>query len=79
MLKKYHEKLTKFTKDCRHDMHEPDEQGISAKVIGKELDNAMGEDVRFNDEFVVILKNSKDKEFRINLATLIAIARKARF
>jgi len=68
-------KLRLFTKECRDDMHEPDEQDVSAKVVGKYLDNAGGESGEFN-EINVILKKGKEI-FKINLATLIAIARLA--
>jgi hypothetical protein len=56
-------KLREFTKDCRVDMHEPDEQGITGTVLGRggkkltgSLDNAQGE-FTGNDqlEFVVRL------------------------
>lgn len=66
--------LKEFTKDCREDMHEPDEQGITCEVVGNHLDNAQGE--RDGDEYVVVLRR-QDDEFRINLATLIAFARRA--
>ncbi len=77
-------RLKEFTEDCREDMHEPDEQGIEAIVLGNHLDNAFGEQIgvegleRGYHEFVVILRNTKtDKDMRINLATLIALARRA--
>ena len=38
------ERLLKVTKDCREDMHEPDEQEVGAIVTGWRLDNAMGDD-----------------------------------
>ena len=59
----------------RRDWHEPDEQGISAKVIGKQLDNAFGETIDFpNRECVVVLYHDKKEVGRINLATLLAVA-----
>ena len=67
--------LRKFTQDCRPDMHEPDESGITAKVRGKILDNAFGEGD--SNELVVVLKNFDTKKtFEINLASLIALARR---
>ena len=75
--------LKRFTADCRPDMHEPDEQGISARVIGDHLDNAMGLLIRpaaiekGYQEFVVILMNDASEIFKINLADLIALARHA--
>ena len=59
----------------RKDWHEPDEQGISAKVIGKQLDNTFGEMIDFpNREYVVVLYHNKKEVGRINLATLLAVA-----
>ena len=72
-IQKYKERLRTFTKGCRIDMHEPDEQDVTARVIGRYLDNAMGESDTGN-EIVVILSRGK-KEHRVNLATLIAMAR----
>lgn len=81
--------LKEFTSECREDMHEPDEQGISARVIGDHLDNAMGNTINYtkvgilgegsltHQEYIVVL-DSKDKgSLLINLADLIALARKA--
>lgn len=76
------QELIEFTKECRDDMHEPDEQGIKARVVGDHLDNACGESVtadavvRNYQEYVVVLDKGGDS-FKINLATLIAIARKS--
>ena len=75
--------LKLFTVDCRHDMHEPDEQGISAEVIGDHLDNAMGNHImtepNARQEFLVILRNEDNDELHLNLADLIALARLAKF
>ena len=60
--------------NLRNDWHEPDEQGISAKVVGHWLDNAFGEAGRISDEFIVILYEDKKEVGRINLATLLAVA-----
>lgn len=74
--------LRDFTKACRSDMHEPDEQGIKARIVGDHLDNACGNhivtDAIINgyQEFVVILENDKGESHLINLATLIALARR---
>lgn len=35
-------RLTRVTNGCRVDMHEPDEQGVTAIVRGTGFDNAMG-------------------------------------
>jgi hypothetical protein len=76
------EPLKEFTKKCNIEMHEPDEQGIGAQVVGNHLDNASGYEIREEavkegyQEFVVIL--TKDgSELKINLADLIALARLA--
>ena len=75
--------LRKFTADCREDMHEPDEQNISASVVGTKLDNAFGAHISVSaivggyQEFVVIL-HAPEKSLEINLADLIALARLAK-
>ena len=89
-LKERLDKLQAFTISCRDDMHEPDEQGISAVVLGNLLDNAMGDYPEvikrsYADdgpspfmEYVVCLKDEEGDQMWINLATLIALARKAK-
>lgn len=75
--------LNKITKECRIDMHEPDEQGIECILVGDHLDNACGEHIdidaiqRHYQEYVLCLKNDKGQSFQINLADLIALARMA--
>lgn len=75
--------LKKFTADCRPDMHEPDEQGLSASVVGTRLDNAFGTMIEGScldgnfQESVVILHKADGTSRRFNLATLIALARAA--
>jgi len=68
------EKLLSVTEKCRIDMHEPDEQGVSAAVVGNRLDNA-----GCKGEFVVMIcrENGSDEDVAIpvNLADLIALAR----
>lgn len=73
-------KLLSVTTGCRDDMHEPDEQDVTARVIGTKLDNACGElvssDALLNgyQELVVVL----DRHYvpaTFNLASLIALAR----
>ena len=74
------ERLLKITDGCRPDMHEPDEQGITAIATGWQLDNAMGDEPRdnFGELTVGIAKNKNlfenDPEW-FNLASLIALAR----
>ena len=75
--------LRHITRDCRPDMHEPDEQGVKAHIIGDHLDNAMGNGIfpelleKHAHELVVIIRRDDyDPPIcRINLADLIAMAR----
>lgn len=80
--------LQTFTAPCREDMHEPDEQGIKLAIVGDHLDNARGTDISPKaiaegyQEYVIILRRfdeEKEKflECAVNLADLIALARKA--
>ena len=52
----------------RMDWHEPDEQGLTAKVVGKTFDNA-----GFDDEKHVELKQDGNT-YRVNLACLLSWA-----
>lgn len=80
MTRQFHERLLDITKGCRVDMHEPDEQDISALVVGDHLDNAFGEIIAGDaikqgyQEYVVVLKRGIETE-AFNLASLIALAR----
>jgi hypothetical protein len=66
------------TRNCRPDMHEPDEQGISAIVTGFDLDNACGADPYSNcGEFTVAITTNDGGKTWFNLADLIALARQA--
>ena len=64
----------------RDDWHEPDEQGISAHVVGNRLDNACGESIsadaciRGYQELVVVLNDNKGEAHAFNLANLLALA-----
>lgn len=64
----------------RPDFHEPDERGVSARVIGTHLDNAMGSSSTNNvNEMNVVLTYVEDDEAPqdvavVNLATLLAFA-----
>lgn len=75
-------RLRELTKNCRTDMHEPDEQGITARVVGYKLDNANGKTIIESaikegwQEFVVILEKDGVSEC-FNLANLIALAKMA--
>jgi hypothetical protein len=71
-------------------MHEPDEQGLTAIVTGLKLDNADGNqrtlirETPEAEEIMVTLRRDQDGEgwysqIQINLATLIALARRAAF
>ena len=93
ILAEERERLCAFTARCRPDMHEPDEQAISAVVHGSKLDNADGAHVHPDkpdwQEIVVELRHETewddetgeptkwDSEY-FNLATLIAMAREPR-
>jgi hypothetical protein len=74
--------LQAFTEPCRIDMHEPDEQGLTAHVVGSKLDNAHGTQIQpwmlLNDchEMIVYLQRDGDAA-AFNLADLIALARLA--
>lgn len=73
--------LLKITSECRLDMHEPDEQGITARVLGTRLDNAMGNRLSNNflingwQEMVVVIEHEDNGTEQFNLASLIAMAR----
>lgn len=76
------DQLRSITSDCRADMHEPDEQELSAKVRGRKLDNAA-----VDGELVVTLKRivwgphdtkAQTQTMDIHLADLIALARMAK-
>ena len=76
--------LREYTKDCREDMHEPDEQGFTAQFFGSKFDNACGNAINERailhdyQEMVVILRQDRNlNPLVINLADLIALARKA--
>ena len=75
---KHAQNLLEVTDGCRADMHEPDNNGVSATVEGDHLDNAFG-DSGMTDEFVVVLTKEQDHgdsyKVKLNLATLIAFAR----
>lgn len=86
------ESLLNITKGCRPDMHEPDEQGLTAIVTGLHLDNAFGNQRTLMrespeaEEIIVTLRRTGEdgaagwyNQIQINLATLIALARKAAF
>ena len=83
LMKDNLERLLEVTADLRGDMHEPDGGGLTARVVGNKLDNAFME--RISDaaveggwqEFVVILERDGFIAGKFNLATLIALARKA--
>ena len=73
-------RLQKMTVYCREDMHEPDEQGISAEVVGNHLDNAFGTSEVAGELIVKITREYSDGgkvTDSFNLADLIALARKA--
>ncbi|MFA4971777.1 MAG: hypothetical protein WC683_04140 [bacterium] len=80
--------LLRATDGCRDDMHDPDVQGVSARVVGDRLNNAHGEEVdperiaAGQQELVVLLYRDGSgsacyyvPQFRFNLSSLIALAR----
>ena len=72
----YEERLLEITKDCRDDMHEPDEQDLTCMVSGFHLDNAVGDNPTSNfGEFTVGIGKGDGTKQWFNLATLIALAR----
>jgi hypothetical protein len=80
-------RLLEITRGCQPDMHEPDEQGVRARVIGTILDNAMGDRIdsrlleRGAHEIVVVLERFDESlgfmTERFSLANLVALARLA--
>lgn len=74
--------LLEITNDCRATMHEPDEQDISAVVLGYKLDNAFG-DVPWNNQGEMTIgitaehspEDGEPATEWFNLASLIALAR----
>lgn len=91
-LEKDHERLVKFTCECRPDMHEPDEQEITAKFGPPRTKSFLYQhgsgpktfpvsfDNAFCDEtemgFWLINTDTKKKEW-FNLAIIVALARAA--
>ena len=72
------DRLCDITGKCRNDMHEPDEQGISAIMTGHLFDNACGDQPMDNcSEMTIGLRNREGRTEWFNLASLIALARKA--
>ena len=76
------DRLNRITDKCNVEMHEPDNSGVTARVIGYKLDNAMGDAIiekalkdGWQELVVIIDNNGKNEQF--NLACLIALARKA--
>ena len=79
-----HETLRLFTEGCRPSMHEPEEQGIEGKVIGRGLDNAFtchdhdpGPSQGINLTLALKRDNGDGDPMilNLNLADLIALAR----
>jgi len=71
-------RLNIVTAKCREDMHESDEQGLKIFVFGDHLDNAFGDNPSTNcEEFTICIERPYGNLEYFNLATLIALARKA--
>jgi hypothetical protein len=58
----------------RHDWHEPDNNDVSAFVVGDHLDNAMGSRGDAHGERVVKITKGDEVVAAVNLATLLAFA-----
>lgn len=75
-------RLLSITADCDDNMHEPDEQDVSAQVVGHVLNDLFGYNISTTaimeetQELVVVMMRGRRIEV-FNLATLIALARKA--
>lgn len=79
-MKTFAENLLGITKECRHDMCNPQEQKVSAYVIGDYLNNLHGDKITvctlINREHELIISIDKGEESKkFNLATMIALAR----
>ncbi len=79
-----HARLLEATSGCQDNMHEPDEAGLVARVVGWKLDNASRERISEDallggyQALVVILDKPDDGVTEaFNLADLIALARAA--
>lgn len=81
-------RLRMVTVGCQRDMHEPDEQGVFARVLGTDLDNACGDRVdvellKFGSHEIVVAIEQYIPEYLgvyhvhdvFNLADLLAIVR----
>lgn len=66
----------------RHDWNKPDNEGVTATIIGDHLDNAMGPKIigslleSGHHEYVIRLKGPK-RDMDVNLADLLALATQA--
>lgn len=80
-------RLRAVTVGCSPDMHEPDEQEVSARVVGYRLDNACGSSIELHkiiegyQEYVIIVEAGRHEPYpavhseAFNLADLLAIVR----
>jgi hypothetical protein len=77
LLSRMLKRLQVITRDCREDMHEPDEQDLELAVFDGSFDNAMMDDT----EAYIVLHRTDDEgkvtADKFNLACLIALARMA--
>lgn len=71
--------LKDFTAECNSEMHDTGNQSdFRALLVGTHLDNAMGGDyTRSCGEYHLLLTKADGKTLDINLADLIALARRA--
>lgn len=75
-------RLVRFTEGCRLDMHEPDEQGLTAKFgpFGYGFDNACCYEPQTGhktDMGIWLINKESGKREWFNLADLVALARRA--
>jgi hypothetical protein len=71
--------LLRLTANCREDMHEPDEQDVTVrKWKGIYLDNAFGASPDSRERCFLLRNGTTGEELWVNLASLIALARKAK-
>lgn len=74
-------RLCEATAGCRDDMHEPDNNGVTAWVVGTGLDNTHGDNIDLEfirdniQELVVVIAKNHVHKYYFNLASLIALAK----
>ena len=87
LMKETLKRLKEITKNCNVDMHEPDNQNVTAVTTGHIFDNAMG-DIPYHNSSEMTVGITVTHDFEggghstdiewFNLATLVALARMAK-